>query len=118
VWAADGVDDSSPGKTNLAKPYGNTVVIDHGNGEYSVLSRLKRWTVFVRVGQQVASGDTLALVGNSGASGEPHVQYQLQNGPKPQEADCLPAFFVDYVADDQSVARGEPLAGQRVRRQE
>jgi murein DD-endopeptidase MepM/ murein hydrolase activator NlpD len=116
AWAADGVADNAPGKTNLNKPYGNALVIDHGNGEFSVLSCLKRWSVFVRVGQDVASGDTLALCGNSGASGEPHVQYQLQNGPKPQAADCLPAVFADYVADDQPVTRGELVSGQRVRR--
>jgi hypothetical protein len=44
------------------------------------------------------------------------VQYQLQNGPKPQAADCLPAVFADYVADDQPVTRGELVSGQRVRR--
>lgn len=118
VWAADGVPDNSPGRPNLDKPVGNAIVIDHGNGEFSMLSHLKQWSVFVRVGQTVAPGDIIAMCGNSGAVGEPHVQYQLMNGPRPEEAECLPAAFVGYEADGQPVERGEPLKGQRVRNPE
>jgi murein DD-endopeptidase MepM/ murein hydrolase activator NlpD len=64
------------------------------------------------------AGDTLGLCGNSGNSSEPHLHYHLQDAPTFGKADGLPAFFVDYLADDKPVARGEPVQGQVIRRNE
>jgi murein DD-endopeptidase MepM/ murein hydrolase activator NlpD len=90
-------------------------VIDHGNGEFSVLSHLQRDSVRVGVGDRVRAGDAIARCGNSGASTEPHVQYHLQDGPVIGTGLGLPAHFRGYTADGDAVERGEPRRGQFVR---
>ena len=114
VVAVDGIDDNAIGETNAAAPAGNHMVIDHGNGEFSLLAHFMKDSVLVQQGSDVAPGQTLARCGNSGNSSEPHVHYHLQNGPMPFQAEGLPAFFQDYTADGTAVDRGEPLRGQTV----
>lgn len=115
VVARDGVPDGRPGVISDADPPGNHVVIDHGTGEYSVLAHLQRGSVRVSEGDRVAPGDTLGLCGNSGRSSEPHLHYHLQTTPSFGSGEGLPAQFLDYVANDTLVRRGEPVRGQRIR---
>ena len=72
---------------------GNSVVIDHGNGEFSLLAHLQKGSVRVRVGDEVTQGQPIALLGNSGDTTGPHVHYQLQDGPQWEFANALPAQF-------------------------
>jgi hypothetical protein len=74
---------------------GNTVVIDHGQGEYSALSHLQRGSVRVEVGQRVRRGDQIGRIGNSGSSDLPHLHYQLMAGPDLFRSDGLPARFTN-----------------------
>lgn len=113
--AVDGVPDNVPGKMNPAQPPGNHVVLDHGNGEFSLLAHFKPGTLKVKKGDRVEAGQTLGLCGNSGNSSEPHLHYHLQNGPAFHDGEGLPAPFVDYEADGKAVTRGEPVKGQTIR---
>ena len=72
---------------------GNSVVIDHGNGEFSLVAHMQRGSVRVRVGERVTRGQVIGLLGNSGNATGPHVHYQLQSGPDPATADGLPVEF-------------------------
>jgi murein DD-endopeptidase MepM/ murein hydrolase activator NlpD len=116
VSAVGGLPDNpAPGqKTPGVAPPGNHVVIDHGNGEHSLLAHFRHGTLRVRVGQRVAAGQVLGLCGNSGNSSQPHVHYHLQTGGKFGEGLGLPAFFNGYEADGVLVPRGEPQRGQVV----
>ncbi len=116
VWANDGLPDNRPGQMNPREPFGNGVVLDHGNGEFSVFAHFRRGSVRVKRGQPVAEGDTLGQCGNSGNSSEPHLHYHLQNGPDLLVAEGLPAYFVDYLSNDKPVERGMPVKGERVMR--
>lgn len=58
---------------------GNYIVIDHLNGEVSLLAHLKQGSIRVEVGQKVQAGDPLAQIGNSGDSTYPHLHFQLEN---------------------------------------
>ncbi|GLR14769.1 hypothetical protein GCM10007907_35590 [Chitinimonas prasina] len=115
VQAVDGVADNLPCKLNPAALLGNHVIINHGNGEYSLLAHLRQGSTRVKAGDIVVSSQLLGECGNSGNSSEPHLHYQLQDGPTFGSAASLPAQFVQYLADDQPVARGEPVKGQTVR---
>jgi murein DD-endopeptidase MepM/ murein hydrolase activator NlpD len=53
--------------------YGNTVEIDHGNGETSFYAHLSR--AMVRVGQHVSAGEAIALSGHSGGVA-PHLHFE------------------------------------------
>lgn len=112
--AVDGVPDNVPGAMDPERAAGNHVVIDHGNGEFSLLAHLKPGTLKVKVGQSVKAGALLGLCGNSGNSSEAHLHYHLQNAPGFGQGEGLPAQFRVYRADGKSVARGELTQGQVV----
>ncbi|HEU4557282.1 MAG TPA: M23 family metallopeptidase [Longimicrobium sp.] len=115
ITAVDSLADQVPGTMDRANPAGNHVILDHGNGEFSLLAHLRRGSVAVRPGQRVASGDKLGECGNSGNTSEPHLHYHLQNGPQFGRAEGLPAQFIGYTANGQRVERGEPARGQTIR---
>ena len=56
---------------------GNHVVIDHGNGEYSLYAHLKPGSILVKPGNRVTAGTVLAQLGSSGNSTEPHLHFQV-----------------------------------------
>lgn len=68
-------------ETNTEQPLGNHVIIDHGNGEYSVLAHFQQGSVVVAEGDTVEQGDLLGLCGNSGNSSEPHIHFHVMDGP-------------------------------------
>ncbi|MFN8285279.1 MAG: urea transporter [Chitinophagales bacterium] len=81
VVIEDGIEENSVADMNLAKNWGNTVIISHGNGLFSQLSHLKKGSIKVKMGEYVYRGTPLGTCGNSGRSPEPHVHFQLQNIP-------------------------------------
>jgi murein DD-endopeptidase MepM/ murein hydrolase activator NlpD len=93
---------------------GNHVVIDHGQGEYSLVAHFRAGSLAVRPGDRVKAGTLLGRCGNSGNSTMPHVHYHLSTKPGVHEGLGLPAFFNGYEADGGIVERGEPKRGQRV----
>lgn len=116
VVAVDGVEDNVPGEMNPRQAAGNHVILDHGNGEYSLLAHFQKGSLAVEAGAQVVPGQRLGLCGNSGNSTEPHLHFHLQTTGVFGKGDGLPAPFVDYLADGQRVERGEPVKGQHIRR--
>jgi len=74
---------------------GNLVVIDHGNGEFSMIAHMHKGSVRVKVGDHVDQGQVIGLLGNSGDTTGPHVHFQLQNGPDWERADALPFHFTN-----------------------
>ena len=53
----------------------NMVLIDYGYGVQALYGHLKRGSVTVEVGDRVEAGQELGRVGNSGASGRPHLHF-------------------------------------------
>ncbi len=96
-------------------PYGNTVVLDHGDGEFSMLAHLKRGSVKVKAGDKVKTGQELAQCGNSGNSPFPHLHYHLQTTAEWFKGEGLPLQFHGYIADGAAVTTGEPVRGQVIR---
>jgi murein DD-endopeptidase MepM/ murein hydrolase activator NlpD len=72
---------------------GNVVVIDHGNGEFSLLAHMQKGSVRVKAGDKVKQGQVLGLLGNSGNSDGPHLHYQLMAGGVLYRNDGLPSRF-------------------------
>jgi len=73
--------------------YGNCVIIDHGNSEYSVFAHMQQGSVRVKAGERVAAGQVLGRLGNSGDAFGPHLHYQLQSGPQLFHDQGLPVRF-------------------------
>ncbi len=70
--------------------YGNTIVIDHGNGISSVYAHCS--AVFVNEGNRVSRGMIIAAVGNTGRSTGPHLHYEVR-------VDGVPVNPMQYIVD-------------------
>ena len=71
----------APGVVVLAEPLavrGNAVIIDHGQGVFSGYWHMSE--INVTPGTQVATGDVLGLVGNTGLSTGAHLHWELRIG--------------------------------------
>ncbi|MEV5433743.1 M23 family metallopeptidase [Streptomyces sp. NPDC052701] len=69
---------------------GNHVVLDLGDGTCALYAHLRRGSLAVREGDRVRAGQLLAHCGNSGNSTEPHLHFQLMDGPDPDSARGVP----------------------------
>ncbi|GHH95327.1 M23 family metallopeptidase [Streptomyces capillispiralis] len=69
---------------------GNHVVLDLGDGTHAAYAHLRRGSLTVREGDRVSAGDVIAACGNSGNSTEPHLHFQLMDGPDPDTARGIP----------------------------
>ncbi len=83
VKVVNDVENNKLGQINIAKNWGNTVIIKHDFDFYSLLSHLEIDSIKVVEGQKVKKGDAIALCGNSGRSPSPHIHFQFQPTDKP-----------------------------------
>lgn len=90
---------------------GNIVLIDHGDGEYSLLAHMQQGSVRVRIGDHVEQGQVIGLMGMSGSPGHVHLHYQLQSSADLFTGDGLPSHF-DNVTP-RGWFEGVPLRGVR-----
>lgn len=61
----------------ISKGLGNYIGIRHDNDYYTYYGHLKKNSARVVLGQRVERGDTLAYVGSSGNSTDPHLHFEL-----------------------------------------
>jgi hypothetical protein len=78
------------------KGIGNFVLIDHQNGEYSMLVHMKLSSVIVKPGDRVRPGQAVGRIGFTGDSIFPHLHYSLMDGPEVFKAWGLPAYFSQF----------------------
>lgn len=73
---------------------GNHVVLELGDGAeagtYALFAHLRRGSIEVREGDAVRNGQRIAACGNTGNSTEPHLHFQLMDGPDPGRARGVP----------------------------
>ncbi|MFE2945146.1 M23 family metallopeptidase [Streptomyces sp. NPDC059255] len=79
--------------------WGNHILLDLGDGVYAGFAHLRRGSLQVAVGDRVRAGQKMAECGNSGNSSEPHLHFQLMDGPDVMTAHGLP-FTWDYRVDE------------------
>jgi murein DD-endopeptidase MepM/ murein hydrolase activator NlpD len=88
-------------------PLGNYVILRHAGGELSHYAHLKQGSVRVKAGDAVTRGQVLGQLGQTGNSTEPHLHFQLTDGPDPMYSRGIPITFknsVDILGDE-----GRPL---------
>jgi murein DD-endopeptidase MepM/ murein hydrolase activator NlpD len=81
------------------KALGCYVVVRHAGGEHSQSIHLKPGSVRVHPGDLVKQGQTLGQLGHSGNSTEPHLHFQLTDGPDPLYSRGLPILFSNVVVE-------------------
>jgi hypothetical protein len=103
--------------TNPMVLYGNYVVVDHLNGEFSLFGHLKQASITVSSGEMVTQDHAIAQVGASGSANIPHLHYELRTGVDMQ-AEGLPSYFSNYRlvlgAQVKQVTRGQIDTGDIV----
>ena len=108
------VEDNPPGEAETERNWGNYVIINHGNGEFSELSHFKQYSIRVVPGQYVQRGDIIGYCGNSGRSPVPHIHFQLQNVPE-IGAPTLPATFSEGVLNGELSTNFNPEKDDKVK---
>lgn len=94
--AHNGIDFGAPSGTSIfaaesgnvivakyTSGYGNTVIIDHGNGLWTLYGHIKNGGILVSEGDQVKRGDKIALVGSTGNSTGPHLHFEVRKNEVP-----------------------------------
>ncbi len=59
--------------------YGNSIMIDHGNGYYSLYGHMSRFQKGLKEGTVVARGQIIGYVGDTGAATGPHLHFEIRN---------------------------------------
>lgn len=76
---------------------GNYVVLRHIGGLYSHYIHLQSGSVRVALGDTVRQDQVIARVGQSGNSDEPHLHFQVTDGPDPMYSRGVPVRFSNLV---------------------
>ena len=88
--------DLIPPESDAVNKAGNYVLLRCGDGTVVLLAHLEQGTVLVEPGEQVAAGQRLGEVGNSGNTTEPHLHVSAQRGVGGEtilDADPQPVTF-------------------------
>lgn len=104
VTSAQGdFEDMIPGKPG-AFDAANSVSIRHASGEVTDYGHLRKGSVTVKVGDAVKKGQVIGRVGNSGASGSPHLHFTLL--VKRRATDTKPMWIgVPFAFEDLTLVR-------------
>ena len=83
-------------KRNPKSLMGNDVVIDHGNGEHSVMAHMTQGSLGVNAGDRVERGQPIGEVGLSGDAYMVHVHHELVSGTA-FDVEGLPSSFSGFA---------------------
>jgi hypothetical protein len=114
IQVISGSIDILPGERDRSVGVGNAVIIDHQDGEYSLLCHFKHNSIKVKVGDNVKQGMVIGLCGNTGNTQQPHIHFNLQDGPLMHKANALPAQFSKILVNEEEKLNYEPVRGEKV----
>lgn len=104
----DGVPENEPGVKNRSYVGGNLVFVKHTPSLYSVYAHLIPGKIRVKMGSKVKKGEVLGLCGNSGNATEPHLHFQLEDGPRFEASwGVLPVFKAVMVTRNGTTSRSD-----------
>jgi murein DD-endopeptidase MepM/ murein hydrolase activator NlpD len=87
---------------------GNYVLIRHAGGEHTLYAHMRQNSIHVAVGEAVIAGARIGEAGTSGNSTEPHLHFQVIDGPDLNTARGLPVVF-EGLRDDWIAMGGRHL---------
>jgi len=75
--------------------YGNYVIIEHGDGIYSLYAHMYANSITVFAGDVVEQGQVIGKMGTSGNSTGPHLHFEIRNGGNASGFKVDPLLYVD-----------------------
>lgn len=75
--------------------YGNYVIIQHSDGNYTLYAHLHTNTITVKAGDIVEQGQVIAKIGSTGNSTGPHLHFEVRLGENSSAARVDPLVFVN-----------------------
>lgn len=101
------VQSSGDGKVSFVgemKGYGNTVIIDHGQGYTTLYAHLNGFAENLIAGRSVTQGETIAYVGQTGWATGPHLHYEFRINGVYQNPETVDIPFDSPMTKDELVA--------------
>ena len=98
-------DVGGPDPTN--RPYANYIVVAHEDGTFAEYYHLKKNGVLVGLGQKVKTHDAIALSGNTGHSGEPHLHFDVFRNLEGSHHITIPIKFATQSGKIESLIEGQ-----------
>lgn len=74
------VSNCSSGDTSCNEGYGNTIILSHSNGDYTVYAHLASIDSSVTVGATVQKGQLIGKVGSTGETNSSNLHYEIRMG--------------------------------------
>jgi hypothetical protein len=96
VEVRDGLPENVPSQLppfDIDSATGNHIVEALDDGRFVLYAHLATGSVRAQTGQRVQRGQVMALVGNTGHSDEPHLHFQVMDGPASFASNGLPYVF-------------------------
>lgn len=89
----DQIPNTDPVGATVENAAGNHVIIEMAKDRYALYAHLKPYSATVQVGEIVADGQKIGLLGNSGNTTNPHLHFQVMDRPSPLKANGVPFVF-------------------------
>jgi murein DD-endopeptidase MepM/ murein hydrolase activator NlpD len=67
-------------QVNTGGSYGYNIIINHGNGYWTLYAHMSRFAAGIRPGTVVSRGDVIGYVGTTGAATGPHLHFEIRKG--------------------------------------
>lgn len=83
------------GNVNCGGGYGNYIMIQHSDGNFTVYAHLHQGTILVKDGDTVKQGQVIAKMGSSGQSTGTHLHFEIREGSRNNTSAVDPLNYID-----------------------
>ena len=97
VYPTAGVSNSCPSSHSLSScggGYGNYVIIQHGDGNYTLYAHLYQNSITVKAGDSVKQGQVIGKMGSSGNSTGNHLHFEIREGSNSGSSTVDPLNYI------------------------
>ena len=98
---------SGSGSSNCGGGYGNYVVIQHTDGNYTLYAHMAENSITVQAGQSVEQGQVIGKMGSSGYSTGPHLHFEIREGQNASSSTVDPLNYISVETPRQVNASDE-----------
>lgn len=92
---------------NCGSGYGNHIIIEHIDGNYTVYAHLSNESITANIGDSVKKGQVIGKVGNSGKSTNPLLHFEVRVGGNDSSSAQDPLIYVSVTEPRASSISGE-----------